>query len=271
MYAPRDLLPTCHMTLLLRSGLDRSTLPRGSRMARRNEPAKQRETGAAMIEFGLLALPLLLMSLLIIEAAHWQLVRQLAYVALLDGARAGATQHGRPSAIEQAFAHAFLPRFIHAGSNARETQRRNWERIQQRTDMPAWKIEVLQPDEAAFRIHAQPGLRIPGVTGRLVINNDFQAEQHARTPATHPDIFEANTLHVRLTYLHEPLTPLVRTLLRRIAGPTDNCARQAWSHGLLAMRLALRVEMHSHPVAWQETPPARHDKVIHGTWTCMDE
>lgn len=179
-----------------------------------------------MVEFSIVAVPLLLLSLLIIEAAHWQIVRQLAYVALLDSARAGATQHGRRDVMEQAFTQSFLPRFVYAGSNARTAQDRTWHRVQQTTGLPAWRIEILPPDH---------------------------------TP----------TLHARLTYLHEPFTTLTRTLLRRVARFTDDCStRAALAHGFLAIRLNLHIEMHSHPMQWETTPPARHDRVVYGTWNC---
>lgn len=188
--------------------------------------APPRQLGAAMVEFGIVAISLLLLSLLIIEAAHWQIVRQLAYVALLDSARAGATQHARRDVIEQAFTQSFLPRFVYAGSHARTAQQRTWNRIQQLTDLPAWRIEVLPPD---------------------------------RTP----------TLHARLTYLHEPLTLLIRPLLRRVAPLIGDCAaRAALAHGFMAIRLDLRIEMHSDPMQWATTPPARHDRVVYGAWNC---
>ncbi|CAM4364244.1 pilus assembly protein [Bordetella muralis] len=179
-----------------------------------------------MVEFGLVAISLLSLSLLTIEAAHWQITRQLAYVALLDSARAGATQHGRRDVIEQAFTQSFLPRFVYAGSNARTAQQRTWHRVQQMTGLPAWRIEILPPGP---------------------------------TP----------TLHARLTYLHEPLTPLIRPLLRRVAPVAGDCAaRAALAYGFLAIRLDLHIEMHSHPMQWGTTPPARHDRVVYGAWNC---
>lgn len=186
-----------------------------------------RQRGAAIAELGLVLVPLLLLGVLIVEAAHWQIVQQLAYVALLDTARAGATQHAQPDVMARAFAHAILPRFIHAGGDARVARDRAWRRLQQTSGLPAWRIEVL--------------------------------------PSESPSV-----LRTRLTYLHEPLTPLTRTLLRRFARSTDDCADRALAQGLLAIRLELHIEMHSPPIDWETAPRSRDDRVVYGMTNCGD-
>lgn len=179
-----------------------------------------------MLEFSLVAFPLLLLGVLIIEAAHWHTVRQLAYVALLDSARAGATQHGRPDVMEQAFAQAMLPRFVDADEQrARDRQRLAWSRVQRLAEMPPWRIEIRRPDEP-------------------------------------------HMLTARLTYLHEPLTPLMKALIRRIARFTDSCIQQAWTRGFLAIRLDLRIERHSASEDWRTLPISRHDRVVYGVKDC---
>jgi len=70
----------------------------GRSVAPRSLPKRQR--GASMIEFYAVALPMLLLGVLIVEVAQWQLVRQVAYVALLDSARAAATQQVRREVVE---------------------------------------------------------------------------------------------------------------------------------------------------------------------------
>ena len=180
-----------------------------------------------MLEFSLVAVPLLLLSVLMMEAAHWHVVRQLAYVALLDSARAGATQNGRRDVMEQAFAQAFLPRFVYAGEPAPERQRRAWSRIQRLTNMPAWWIEMLQPDDV-------------------------------------------HRLQTRLVYLHEPLTPLTRALLRQIAPSMGGCVYQAMRQGFLVMRLDLRIERHTPPLDWRTIPSARYDRVVYDARDCTD-
>jgi len=223
-----------------------------------------------MLEFALAAPPLLLLGLLAVETAHWHLARQMAYVALLDAARAGATQHGRPDAIALAFEQALLPRYASTDGDARAARQRAWQRIRGQAGLPPWRIEILQPSAAAFRAHARRGLAVADAPGRRAISNDYQAEQHAARGAAAggPTIFDANTLHARLVYLHEPLAPLTRALLRRLGPPTASCAGRARAHGLLALQLELRIEMQSHPVDWHAAPAARRGPVVYGNWNC---
>ncbi|HYG45005.1 MAG TPA: pilus assembly protein [Bordetella sp.] len=226
--------------------------------------------GAALLEFALAAPPLLLLGILAAEAAHWHLARQLAYVALVDAARAGATSHGSPTAIAHAFERAARPRHARADGDTRAAQRQAWQRLQQQAGMPAWRIEVLQPSAAAVQAHARPGLAVPRAPGRRAVSNDYQAEQHATRGARSggPTVFDANTLHLRLTYLHAPLAPLTRALLRQAGRAAGACAQQALERGLLAMQLELRIEMQSHPVDWHAAPAARQGQVVYGSWDC---
>lgn len=226
--------------------------------------------GATLLEFALAAPPLLLLGVLAAEAAHWHLARQLAYVALVDAARAGATAHGHPDAIAQAFEQAARPRHAQAGGDARAAQRRAWRRLQVQAGMPAWRIEVLQPSAVALQAHARAGLAVAGAPGRRAASNDYQAEQHAArgAPPGGPTIFDANTLHLRLTYLHEPLAPLTRVLLRQAGRAAEACAQHALERGLLALRMELRIEMQSHPVDWHAAPAARKGQVVYGSWDC---
>jgi len=224
---------------------------------------QRRGRGAALLEFALAAPPLLLLGVLASEAAHWHLARQRAYVALVDAARAGAAQHGLPAAIAHAFEHALLPR--HAAGAARPPAG-----PQARAGMPPWRIEVLQPSAMAFQAHARAGLAVAGAAGRRAVSNDYQAEQHAARGAAvgGPTIFDANTLHLRLTTLHRPLAPLTRALLRQMGRPSGSCAQRALHNGLLALQLELRIEMQSHPVDWHAPPAARQGPVVYGAWDC---
>ncbi|WP_028354325.1 TadE/TadG family type IV pilus assembly protein [Bordetella petrii] len=239
-----------------------------SRATVRAAPARNR--GAALLEFALAAPPLLLLGLLAVEATHWHLARQIAYVALLDAARAGATSHGAPDAMARAFKRALRPRYASPDGDADAAQQRAFQRLRSQAGMAPWRIEVLQPSAAAFQAHARRGLAVPAAPGRRAISNDYQAEQHAARGGE-PTIFEANTLHARLTFLHEPLSPLVRALLRRAGQAGDGCTARAWSRGVLPLRLELRIEMQSHPVDWHAWPAARRGPVVYGSLACAWE
>lgn len=219
-------MPTRHrFRLRARSAFRQTDL--SSRRARpRQHRARQR--GATLIEFVAVAMPLLLLGTLIVEAAYWQMARQIAYVALLDSARAAATHLNRAEAMERAFIDAFLPRLATLPAATDEHPRQTGPRVPSRAGMPAWRIEILQPED--------------------------------------PD-----WLHSRLTYLHAPLSPVTRGLLRRIGRPDGGCIRQAWSQGLLPIRLSLDIERHTRAskdapsMAQTRKPDAR---VVYGEWHC---
>ncbi|WP_251863802.1 TadE/TadG family type IV pilus assembly protein [Achromobacter sp. Marseille-Q4962] len=232
---------------------------------------RRRQSGAAAVEFTVLAALLLLLGLAAIEAARWHQVRQVLHLALLEAARAGAMAHGDPRRIRAAFLQSLLPLHAHPQGPAEAARRRDraLESLERNAGLPAWRIEVLSPAPDAFRRHAR---RWPARAGQLpadaaglpAIGNDFQPEQHARPPAgPGPDIFEANTLRLRLRYLHRPMLPPVRALLGLWDGGPDAYNRRALARGLLPMQMELALEMHSHPVDWARAR-RRTENVTHG-------
>lgn len=220
-----------------------------------------RQRGAAAIEFAVAGALVLLLGLLAVDAARWQAVRQIAHLALMEAARAGSTAHGNPARIRQAFQLALLPLHASAEDDASRTgTRRRQERAQAGiaalTGLTPWRIEVLQPDARAFREHGRTGL-VAAAPGLRAIDNDYQDLQHARRPPRPGgmSIFDANTLKLRLTYLHRPLLPPVRVLLAALGRDDASYAGVARAQGLLPIQVELEMEMHSHPVDWSGKAP----------------
>jgi hypothetical protein len=220
-----------------------------------------RQQGAAMVEFAAAALPLLFGALFVIEAARWHITRQMLHLALLEASRAGATAHGRPAVMEQAFERALLPLFQPAGRHGspQARMRAAFVDVARQTGTLPWRIDVLSPSAPAFADFGDAALHVPAAPGRRAIRNDYQAEQHARRrrmgwpggrgPLSGQTIFEANTLRLRLSYIHPPLAPGMRGLLRRWAamrGSRDPAARA----GLLTIVMEIALPMQSHPVSW---------------------
>lgn len=239
----------------------------------------RRQRGAALIESAVALGAVLLVALAAIEAMHWQLMRQLAYVALTESARAGATGHARPSLIAQAFETALLPRYASPGGQpeALSMLRAALARTAQRAGMPAWHITVLRPGAAAYADFSQPGLRVPAAAGLLAVRNDYQAEQHATYQSRWPDgqgprsgltIFQANTLRLRLRYLVEPITPAGRLAMQALAvlpGSPDACFHRALRAGMLPLAITLTMDMQSHPVQW---PAGAHPQISEDDDAC---
>ncbi|WP_454673323.1 TadE/TadG family type IV pilus assembly protein [Achromobacter pestifer] len=221
--------------------------------------ALPRQHGAAAIEFAVAGAFVMLLSMLGIEAARWQAVRQMAHLALIEAARAGATSHGNPTRMRQAFQQGLLP--LHAGAGGEAAARRRQLQVQDKvttlTGLTPWRIEVLRPDARAFHEHARPGLTVAAAPGLRLIDNDYQDLQHARRPVPPggSSIFDANTLQLRLTYLHEPLWPPMRALLSLLGRDDASYAGVARTQGLLPIRVELEMEMHSHPADWAAKRP----------------
>ncbi|MFD4837980.1 TadE/TadG family type IV pilus assembly protein [Achromobacter sp. NPDC058515] len=225
------------------------------------------QLGAAAIEFAVAAAIVLLLGLLSAEAARWHAARQMAHLALMEAARAGATAHGDPARMRAAFLQALLPLYADAQgqAGAASRQERALAELAQAMGSHPWRIEVLLPDEQSFRDHARSDLKVAAAPGLRAIDNDYQDLQHARRPSRPGgrDIFHANTLKLRLTYLHKPLLPPLRALLAMLGSDEDSYAGQARAQGLLPIRIELEMEMHTHPVDWARKTP-RTAGVVHG-------
>nr|MBF0683993.1 pilus assembly protein [Pseudomonas sp.] len=199
--------------------------------------------GMAATEFILVSVPLLLAGLGAFEAARWNVARQAVSFALLEGARAGAVSHASPQAIEDAFRKGLQP--LGASHAARALP----------DDQLPWRVEVLSPRPAHFTDF--PGSNHQGVR---TIEHAYQSLQHQRAvnaglpggrgPESGDTIFGANTLSLRLTYLHVPLVPGMRSFLRQLGAvlPDAGFAAQAMrTAGALPIRQTVSIAMQSSP------------------------
>jgi hypothetical protein len=226
-----------------------------------------RQHGAAAIEFAVAGAIVLLLGLLSVEAARWHGARQMAHLALMEAGRAGATNHGDPARMRSAFLEALLPLHADADGQPGALRRRDGAMADVKTLMGSapWRIEVLLPDDQSFREHGRPGLRVTAAPSLRAIDNNFQDLQHARRPPRPggQDIFLANTLRLRLTYLHRPLLPPLRALLTVLGRQDGSYTGHALAKGLLPIQVELEQEMHSHPLDWARRRP-HPEGVVHG-------
>jgi len=218
----------------------------------------QRLRGAASAEFALAAVPLLLVGLAVAETGHWLMTRQLVRLALHEAARSGASQHAHPDAIRTAFEQALTPLYVPVGvyGTAQARMRASHDRLWRATGLSPWQIEVLGPASSAYQDFGSAS-RQHG--GRPTISNDYLAEQHARAQARWPqgvgprsglDIHQANVLHLQVSYLKRPLTPIVGSVLKAAASVAPVHAQPALAAGMLSIRLDSKMTMQSDPVAW---------------------
>ena len=212
-----------------------------------------------MSEFLPVAILILLLGLGGMEIAYWMYVRQAVSLALLQAARTGSTEHASPQSIAQSFEDSLLVLHASAGKNAPKRLATSLQTTREQTGGAPWRIEILSPTPADFRIHGSSSLPLSRQTGMPAINNDYQHEQHLRNAGAPGagSIYQANTLGLRLIYLHRPLLPGIGLLLQSIQAGTDSYASQAMRHGLLPMMRYLQLGMESHPLQWPDLPDGR--------------
>lgn len=222
---------------------------------------QRRQGGAGMIEFSIVAVPLLLLGLGSIETAHWLLTRQVVSLALLEAGRAGISAHAKPNVITAAFEHALLPLFpASAGNSARQNLQLAFQKRRRDTAGAPWQMAVLSPTTAAFNDFADPQLTRTVQGGLAAINNHYLYEQDQRRraqgwpqglgPESKISIYQANTLTLRLTYLHEPVVPGMKGLMRLLGKAGGSFGQHAMAHGYLPLSREISLVMQSHPVRW---------------------
>lgn len=235
----------------------------GVRLTLRRRTTLRPDAGQGTLEFLLAIVPVMLLGLGSIEAIHWYAARQAVSLALVQAARAAITQHANPEVLDQAFTEALLP--LHAGPTAaasRARLQRAVERRTQATGLPPWRIRILSPSTASFVDFASSSPDLPR-PGRLpVIDNDYLRERHragamqppataSRGPVSGQTLLEANTLVLHLTWLHEPLLPGMRALLRQLAPADNRYGSVAMARGgYLPLQREVALVMQSHPIAW---------------------
>lgn len=221
-----------------------------------------RQSGASLVEFSIVIVPVLLAGLGIVEIAQWFFTKQAVSLALLEAGRAASVDHANPKTIELAFERAMQPLFT--SSSGQPASTRLHAALQQRqlaTGAAPWQIEVLSPSAAAFNDFSQPGLQVKGAQGLAAINNHYLAEQHERLhqqgmlnglgPQSKLTIFQANTLVLRVSWLHQPLVPGVSGLLRMLGKPHGSYSQHAMATGgYLPIKQELALVMQSHPANW---------------------
>ena len=222
----------------------------------------RRQNGAGLVEFALVAIPILLAGLGAIETARWFFVKQAVSLALLQAGRAGITQNASPESIEYAFEQALLPLF--SGTSPQGAAQQLSKALAHRAERmhgPPWQIQILNPSAEAFADFRDPHAVHAANAALAAINNNYQAEQdhshqqagrpHGKGPISGQTIYQANTLALRLTYLHEPMFPGLRGLLPMIAQGEDFRAR-GFGAGFLPIQQELTLTMQSNPVLWPD-------------------
>ena len=236
------------------------------------KPTRARECGASMLESTVCLLTLVLAGFTVFEIAQWHVTRHLARLALHAAAREGAVTNANPQAIRSTTAIAMTSRRV----PARPLPTIHAHKVASippqivRSGLPPWHIEILSPRAPMFADFADALLS--QTKGRPTIRNDFLAEQHdahrargwagGAGPQSGKDIFDANTLRLRLTVLHAPRVPGIAMLVRALPATGDRITDAAHRNGLLAITIEADSAMHSHPMLWVESSQHRDDALL---------
>ncbi len=225
-----------------------------------NASTLRAQRGSLMVETSLILIPLLLIAGLILELTQLNHINNIARLALYDTGRFASVTHANPQGFEKAFKHAMLALFVPQGSHrsAQHRQEAYIKRHIQLTGHPPWKLEVLSPTKASFRDFADA--RLSRLNRKPTIRNDYQDLQHqqrlsqgwpsGRGPQSGQTVFEANTLHLKLTYLHRPLVPGLQAVLKTLGSVRTDEIGLAWRQGLFAVVLTHEVMMQSDVQDW---------------------
>lgn len=220
------------------------------------------QQGAAVIEFLVTAVPILLLGLGATETTRWYMHKQHVRLALLEAQRVAAVSHAKPERIIASFEEGLKPLFAPAGRHASIEARRDdyLAEVSRNSGTSPWRITITSPTTAHFKDFSQADLAIARSTGFAAINNNYQAEQHQAKPRglnSQESIFEANIFSVDLIYPYKPLVPGVATLMKLLQR-SDSALQQSYQDaGYLAMALSAHIGMQSHPVLWPNSPDAK--------------
>lgn len=230
---------------------------------------RRHQRGQGIVEFLLVAPLVLLLGLGSIEAIHWYLIRQAVSHALVQAARAASTEHAHPGVLDKAFSQAMLP--FYAASNRASSEARLQRAMAKRelaSGLPAWHIEILSPAASSFEDFASTNPDLPAAE-YAIIDNDYLHEQHetrlaqgwhlGQGPTSGQTTLQANTLRLHLTWLHEPLLPGIKQVVKLLAPEDDRYGSIAMARaGYLPIQRHIAMVMQSHPLDW---PMPAHGRI----------
>lgn len=174
------------------------------------------QRGASALEASLAVAPVLLVCLLGVELVHAHQVKQLTSLALQEAGRVASVTGANHNQVNRAFAQALAPRFATASrvAGAAERQDATLARYRRAYALPLWQ------------------LKFTDVKGLSTEPHTFQAVQ------------------LDLIYLHEPLQPWLRHILKQgarwLSTSSNGLIIQARQQGLVAMQLSRRAVIHSN-------------------------
>lgn len=227
------------------------------------------QSGSGILEFILVAIPIVFISLGGIELAAWLNLRQSLSLALMNAGRAASSLHAKPEVIAAAFENSLLMAYPKPVNLKRRLDKNKADLGQ------AWQIKILNPTAATFYDHQSESAHITSIENKQArINNYYQDLQHTnninkglingRGQKSKADIFQANTLQLELIWPQQPITPLIgkiilllQPLLSKSTSRQQDFYQTVFAAGYLPFKRNISISMHSHPVLWASMPDKR--------------
>lgn len=220
------------------------------------------QSGASLVEFTIIAIPLLSLLLGGIEISQWYFTRQTLGLSLLEAGRNAITNNNHPKHIINAFEQSLLPLYAGSNTSVHNNQTRLNHALNKRTQttkQPAWQIKVLSPSNAAFVDFHDNNLNSSDFKGHAAINNNYLElqNQNGIGTASNQDIYQANTLTLSLTWQHKPVLPLIKPILRSLGNKDGDYKQKALYSGYIPIQREISMIMQSHPVQWPSDPSGK--------------
>jgi hypothetical protein len=201
-----------------------------ARTVARPPAPRQRQRGQSGTEF-VLAFPVLVLLVFgILQVAFlYQGKATLNYATML-AARAGAMHNGDATRMRHALARGLAPMF--AGSADTDGYTAALAKATAETNVAAHlsKIEVLSPTAEALEDFGRE--RMDGEGGKELPNDTLQYRSQAPGSASKVSIQDANLLHVRVTYCHRLIVPVIGRMIHAALNSPANAANAAGGTGM---------------------------------------
>lgn len=175
---------------------------------------RQRQRGATMTEFVVVAPILTLLGLAVLQYGLLFFAKNQVNHATFMAARAGTTANADLGAVRRQFARAAIP--LYGGGRDSAELARAYARSSADIALNT-RIELLNPTRESFDDWSDSTLQHTVGSGRRVIPNRglaFRDPNHVKQ-ASGQSIHDANLIKIRVTYGYAPTVPLIRLIYAR--------------------------------------------------------
>ena len=203
-----------------------------------NLPSRHRQRGATLVEWLIVAPPMLFIILAIIQVGFIMMAKTSVNYAVFEAARAGSVNHADINTIDTAFANALVP--FYGGGKTAPALAVSLANATADLALSGTAITILNPTQESFMDF---GVVENGITQ---IPND-NLRYRATTPGANSgqSIQDANLLKVEVVYGYHLAIPLVNSTITAMAAVLDPAHALYYSNGRIPILAQATVRMQS--------------------------